>query len=350
MNLDVAIRAHAGNLAINVIFNVTAGDLTALIGPNGAGKTTILRSIAGLSVPEVGFVRVDHDIYVDCGELIYLPPEKRDIGFVLQDITLFPHLTVRQNIEFGARARGRMRQPGRPTADDWIEKLNLRNLQDRKPARLSGGEAKRVAIARALATNPKILLLDEPFSGIDTNVRAEIRRDLRLAVEAFGGICILVTHDPVEALSLAKKIIILENGCITQEGSIADVSRRPMSRFAAEFIGVNFYEGFAQGGIIKLQNGAEIVATAGEGRVFAVVPANAVSLHINIPSGSARNTWAGTVLQIDNSGDRLRVRVEGRVSYAAEITQAAAESLHLKIGSNVWGTVKATEVVVYPAF
>jgi molybdate transport system ATP-binding protein len=218
------------------------------------------------------------------------------------------------------------------------------------PRELSGGQAQRVALLRTLATEPRLLLLDEPLSALDVTIRAEVRRELSRQLASFPGVRLLVTHDPLEAIALADRIVVLERGHVVQSGTPEEVTARPRSRFVADLAGVNLLRGKAHGDHIKLANGASVAAPdAGEGDVFAVIHPRAVSLFLMRPEGTPRNVWQGETENIDLHGERVRVRVNGPVPLVAEVTPSAVRELHLHAGAPVWIAVKATEISVYPA-
>jgi molybdate transport system ATP-binding protein len=218
------------------------------------------------------------------------------------------------------------------------------------PAELSGGQAQRIALARALAMEPGLLLLDEPLSALDVGMRAELRRDLRRLLTSFGGVRLLVTHDPLEAMVLAGRLVVLEGGRVVQSGTHADIAARPRSRYVADLVGVNLLGGDVADGRISLQGGGVLsVPDAGAGRVFAVIHPRAVVLHRARPEGTARNVWPGRVDCLDVEHGRVRVHVVGTPSIVAEVTPGAVAELGLGPGSEVWAAVKATEITVYPA-
>jgi molybdate transport system ATP-binding protein len=198
--------------------------------------------------------------------------------------------------------------------------------------------------------NPRLLLLDEPLAALDVGARAEVRRELRRHLASFDGVRLLVTHDPVDALALANRLLVLEEGRLVQDGTIEEVTARPRSRYVADLVGVNLFRGVASGTRVDVAGGEHlVVADAGQGAVFALVHPNAVALYRNLPAGSPRNVWAGRVESIDLLGDRVRVRVGGPLPLVAEVTPGAVRDLELDEGVDVWATVKATEVVVYAA-
>lgn len=349
MTLDAQIELRLGGLELDARIDAEAGETVAILGPNGAGKTTLLRALAGLLPLERGRVTLDQTV-LDDGDGVLVPPERRPIGVVFQDYLLFPHLSALENVAFGVRSRGVRRTAARDTAARWLDQVGLADHATAKPRELSGGQAQRVALARALATEPRLLLLDEPLAALDQRTRASVRRDLRRHLRSFDGVCLLVTHDPLDAAALADRLVILEHGTITQAGTFAEIAAHPRSRYVAELVGVNLLAGIARGDRLELETGGElVVADAGAGAAFAVVHPHSVTLHDARPVGSARNVWSGTVDTIDLLGDRVRVRVVGRVPLVAEITPAAMHDLGLRDGATIWVSIKATDIALFPA-
>jgi molybdate transport system ATP-binding protein len=329
--LDARVDVTVGDFQLDVTLAAEAGEVVAVLGPNGAGKSTLLRVLAGL----VGGGHVT----LDGASLDGLPPEKRPIGVVFQDYLLFPHLSVRDNVGFGAT---------REAADRWLERVGLADRGGARPSELSGGQAQRVALARALATEPTLLLLDEPLAALDVRTRSEIRRDLHHHLVDFPGVTVLVTHDPVDAFALADRIVVVEAGRVTQDGTPADVAARPRSDYVAELVGTNLVRGESRGGVVTTPTGTLVAATSVEGPVLAVVPPSAVALHRSHPEGSPRNVWAGRITALDRLVDRVHVRVDAPVPLTAAVTPAAVADLDLAVGGDVWLSVKATEIEVYP--
>jgi molybdate transport system ATP-binding protein len=350
--LHAAVRLTRGDLVLDVDLAVQPGHVVAVLGPNGAGKTTLLRALAGLEPLAAGTVSLDGSVWEDPAAGVRLPPEQRPVGVVFQDGRLFPHLTATDNVAFGLRARGVPRREARTRAEEWLDRVGMAGRGDARPDALSGGQAQRVALARALAVVPRVLLLDEPLAALDATSRVEVRRELRRHLAAFPGVRLLVTHDPLEAVSLADRVIVIEEGRVVQEGVLADLAARPRSAYVADLAGVNLFRGRASGGAIVLAGGFDLRATGAasvSGAVLAVVHPRAVSLHRNRPEGTPRNVWAGTVESVDPEGDRARVRVDGALPVVAEVTPAAVADLGLVPGTPVWAAVKAAEVGVYPA-
>jgi molybdate transport system ATP-binding protein len=350
MSLEAEVGLTLGRLRLEVELAVGTGELVVLLGPNGAGKTTLLRALAGLVALDRGRVVVDGAVLEDTATGTWVPTERRPIGFVFQDYLLFPHLSALENVAFGLRARGLGRAEARRRAAAWLDRVGLAGHAGARPRALSGGQAQRVALARAMVSEPRLLLLDEPLAALDAATRTEVRRDLRRHLASFAGTRLLVTHDPLEAMALADRLVVLEGGRVTQTGRPAEVSERPRSGYVAELVGVNLYRGRADGGAVELAGGGRLIA-AGEhhGEVFAAVHPRAVALHRRLPEGTPRNVLSGTADTVDVVGDRVRVRVAGQVPIVAEVTPAAVGELRLADGGPVWASVKATEITVYPA-
>jgi molybdate transport system ATP-binding protein len=350
MSLQARVGLTLGRLELEVEAAVATGELVVLLGPNGAGKTTLLRALAGLVPLDRGRVVLDGQVLDDVAAGVHVPTERRPIGFVFQDYLLFPHLSALENVAFGLRARGAGRAEARRRAAAWLERVGLAGQAGARPRELSGGQAQRVALARAMVGEPRLLLLDEPLAALDAATRTALRRELRRHLAAFAGTRLLVTHDPLEAIALADRLVVLEGGRVTQAGTPDQVRGRPRSRYVAELVGVNLFRGRAGGGAIRLDGGATLVAAGDHhGEVFAAVHPRAVALHRRRPEGTPRNVWAGTADALEVVGDRVRVAVAGPVPVVAEVTPAAAADLRLADGGPVWATVKATEVAVYPA-
>jgi molybdate transport system ATP-binding protein len=295
-------------------------------------------------------VVLDGHVLEDTALRVRVAAERRPVGMVFQDYLLFPHLNVLENVAFGLRSRGMRRVAARRTAAEWLERLGLHSVGDARPGTLSGGQQQRVALARALATDPRMLLLDEPLSALDASIRGEVRRDLRRHLREFSGVNLLVTHDPLEAIALADHLIVVEGGRILQAGTPAQVTEHPRSSYVADLVGVNLLRGTAAGDLVEVEGGGRLqVVGAGSGEVFAVIPPRSVSLWRSRPLGSPRNVWAGRATGLDLLGDRVRVRVDGRPGLVAEVTPAAVAELGLAEGTEVWVSVKATEIRVYSA-
>ncbi|MEL5954132.1 ABC transporter permease [Streptomyces sp. CLV115] len=322
------------------------GTTIAVVGPNGAGKTTLLRALLGLTSRARARLRLgDTDV-------TELPPHRRQVAWVPQDGALFPHLSALTNTAYGLRAHGVPRAEARREAQQWLDRLGVGHLAHRRPAQLSGGQAQRVALARALAARPWLLLLDEPLAALDQTTRAHVRHTLRTHLAGFGGVCLIVTHDPVEAVSLADRVLVLDEGRTLQDAPPAEVTRHPRSPWVARMLGRNAWPGTAApDGTLALAGGGRLVVadTLAEGTAaLAIIAPEAVSVHHDRPGGSPRNIWPGTVRELTAVGSRLRVVIASAEApdLVAEITPEAATELGLVEGAAVWTSVKATEVTV----
>jgi molybdate transport system ATP-binding protein len=344
------MRMGIGTFELDVDLKVEPGEVVAVLGPNGAGKTSLLRGLAGLVPLNAGRITLDEIVLDEPAGSVFIPSERRPIGMVFQDYLLFPHLTVLENVAFGLRSRGTPKPAAIAAAHQWLERVGLAAEAERKPGSLSGGQAQRVALARALATNPALLLLDEPMAALDASTRVELRRDLRRHLESFRGVRLLVTHDPVEAMAMADRLVVLEHGRVLQSGTPAEVTQHPRSRYVADLVGVNLFRGRASNNVITIAGGGSLMATgATDGEVFAVIHPRTVALYRTRPDGTPRNVWEGRAVDLDFEGDRVRVQVAGPPAIVAEVTPAAISELGLDRGDRVWIGVKATEISVYPA-
>jgi molybdate transport system ATP-binding protein len=326
------------------------GEVLALLGPNGAGKSTALRALAGLTTLTGGSVSLDRELLEDPGQRRRIPPERRRVGVVFQDYLLFPHLSVLDNVAFGPRSRGLSTRAARERARTVLADLDLTQYAVARPRTLSGGQAQRVALARALAADPRLLLLDEPLAALDAQTRLDIRAHLRRHLSEFTGATLLVTHDPLDAMVLADRILIIEAGTLVQEGRPADIARRPRTEYVARLVGLNLYQGTADGAQVRLDGGG-VLAVAEElhGPAFVAFPPTAVALHISRPDGSPRNVWQATIDGLEWQGTHARIHLDGEIPAVAEVTPAAVADLKLVPGSRIWAAVKATDTHAYPA-
>ncbi len=349
MRLTANVGLTLGDLSLDAELDLDDSAVVALVGPNGAGKTTLVRAVAGLVPLDRGRVTIEDVVVEDPSAGIRIPAERRRLGVVFQEHRLFASLTALENVAFGLRATGTPKASARATASEWLERVGLPDVAGLRPSQLSGGQAQRVALARALAVEPDVLLLDEPLAAVDAAARTELRHLLRAELRRYPGVRLVITHDPVEAATLADQLIVLEDGRITQHGPLAEVTARPRSPWIATMVGLNLLSGTATEGVITLDAGAVIaIATQDRGPTFAAIRPNAVSLHRRHPEGSPRNVWPGHVAELYLAGDRARVRIEGPVALIAEITAAAVADLHLADGGPVWASVKATDIDTYP--
>ncbi|WP_225644763.1 ABC transporter ATP-binding protein [Streptomyces werraensis] len=343
--LDARLVVEHGSFRLDVTLSAAPGDVVALLGPNGAGKTTALRALAGLAPLTDGHLRLDG------ANLARTPPESRPVGVVFQDYLLFPHLTALDNVAFGPRCRGAGRSEARARAAAWLERMGLAEHVGAKPKRLSGGQAQRVALARALATDPRLLLLDEPLAALDARTRLEVRAQLRRHLADFEAVAVLVTHDPLDAMVLADRLVVVERGRVVQEGAPADIARHPRTDYIAQLVGLNLYRGRADGHTVRLDAGPEVSTTEDlSGPAFVAFSPGAVTLYRDRPTGSsARNLWRCEVAGMESHGDQIRVELTGELPLAADLTAVAVAELGLHPGAPVWAAVKATQTHAYPA-
>jgi molybdate transport system ATP-binding protein len=346
MSLSARVVLRRGTLALDVAVEIADGEVLAVLGPNGAGKSTLLRVLAGLLPPDGGSVVLDGTEVWD-GER-HVPAHRRDLGMVFQDYLLFPHLSVTDNVAFGLRTRGVRKPAARSAADRWLDRVGLAGLGSRRPGQLSGGQAQRAALARALVREPRVLLLDEPLSALDARTRLTVRAELRRHLGEFAGSTVLVTHDPVDAMALADRVVVVEDGSVVQEGTPAEVSRRPRTDYVARLVGLSLLPGTGTGVAVRLDSGGTVaVAEEASGPVFAAVRPESVALYLTRPEGSPRNVWPATLVGATPHGATVRCELAGEVPLIADVTAAAFAELGLVPGARVWATVKASEVAVY---
>jgi molybdate transport system ATP-binding protein len=349
-SLDAHIVVERERWRLDAKLSVPRGTVLALLGPNGAGKSTALRVIAGLLPASAGYVRVGARTWEDRAAGVRLATELRSIGVVFQDYLLFPTMTARDNVAFGLRAKGVEKSAAREVANGWLARVGLLDEAGQRPAQLSGGQAQRVALARALATTPQVLLLDEPLAALDAGTRMSVRGDLRRHLGEFGGATVLVTHDPLDALILADQVAVIEGGTVVQTGTPQEITRNPRTRYVAQLVGLNLFAGRSDGTAVMLPNGAELaIAEAHHGEVFVVARPSSISVHRDVPHGSPRNVWAGTIATVEQHGDLVRLFITGPPDVVVDVTTAAMADLRLGVAERVWLSVKATDLTVYDA-
>ncbi|HET7291678.1 MAG TPA: ATP-binding cassette domain-containing protein [Vicinamibacteria bacterium] len=350
--LDFDAALSFGGFELEARFSVAEGETLALVGPSGAGKSTCLGIIAGLVPPRAGRVVCGGEVWNDHDHGLILPPERRRVGMLFQEFALFPHLTLQQNVGYGARCRGRSRAEAEAVASRWLERLGLGGLGERRVAELSGGQRQRGALARALASEPRLLLLDEPFGSLDVATRGSVRSELRRFLAEFGLPTVLVTHDPVDALALGERIAVLEDGRLTQVGTREQLLSAPRSAFVAELAGLNLYRAdLADGRGLKEARASgvsfHVLADDHHGPAFVAFAPAEVSLSRERLPGSAQNAFLGRVLEVRPLPDRLRVVLDVGVVLVAEVTREAAAALGLGAGRPLWASIKATAIHVY---
>ncbi|WP_073500625.1 ABC transporter ATP-binding protein [Actinacidiphila paucisporea] len=352
--LDARLVVDRGDFALDVTLGARPGEVLALLGPNGAGKTTALRALAGLTPLTGGHLRLDGETLEEPAIRRRTAPEGRPVGVIFQDYLLFPHLTALENVAFGPRCHGMPRAAARTLAAELLDRMGLADHAGTKPRRLSGGQAQRVALARALATGPRLLLLDEPLAALDARARLDVRAELRRHLAAFEAVAVLVTHDPLDATVLADRLVVIENGRPVQQGTPAEVARRPRTDYVARLVGLNLYQGEAAGHTVRLAPGLGLATTETlQGAAFVAFPPSAVTLHRERPD-RGENAWPAEVAGMESHGDRIRVALTGAgpaagLPLAADLTAVAVAELTLALGDAVWVSVGLTETHAYPA-
>jgi len=332
-SLDIPLREFALDVELTV-----GREVVALVGPSGAGKTTLLRAIAGLQ-PAHGRISVDGDDWLDSARGLDLPAEERSVGLVFQEYALFPHLTVRKNVEFGRKGGAAL-----------LERFGLATLADAKPRELSGGERQRVALARALAPDPAVLLLDEPLSALDAHTRGEVRAELQQLLREADRPTLVVTHDFEDAATLATQVGVLVQGRLRQLGTPAELVASPADPFVASLTGANVLRGRARRAQelteLELPTGELIRSTdPAEGDAVAIVYPWEVTLSRTPPDDSAQNHITGVVASLVPVGNRVRARVG---PLTAEITTDSSERLGLQVGGTAVASFKATATRLLP--
>lgn len=345
--LDAALQARSFDISLTL----GPTETVAVLGPNGAGKSTLLGIIAGLLRPDSGHAVLGQKTLfnLDGGNSHFLPPHARGTALLAQEPLLFPHLSVLENVAFGPRAAGAGRARALQTARHWLAEVEAAEFADRRPGQLSGGQAQRVAIARALATDPELLLLDEPMAALDIHAAPMLRRLLKRVLA--NRRAIIITHDVLDALMLADRAIVVEGGRITEEGPTRAVLEKPRSRFAAGLAGMNLLTGTITDRGLMSDGGLDITAHPEDGAVpgqdgVAVFSPTAVSVFPGDEHGSPRNSFAVAITDLEPHGDQIRVHAGG---LSADITPAASADLGLTPGMTVYFVVKATAIAVYPA-
>ncbi|WP_293241261.1 ATP-binding cassette domain-containing protein [Mycolicibacterium sp.] len=360
----VEVRAVVESRDLDVEFTVAPGEVVALLGPNGAGKSTVLHVVAGLVRPERGKVRVGDRTLTDTSDGTRVGTYDRRVGLLMQDPLLFPHLSAGANVAFGARSGKRLsRRASRAVVQRWLGEVDAGDLAGRKPRHLSGGQAQRVALARALAADPDVLLLDEPLTGLDVAVAAAMRKVLRHVLSRDGRSSILVTHELLDVVTLADRVIVLEAGRIVESGPTSHVLAAPRSGFGARFAGINLVSGRVGAGTTlvtdweQVWHGSIDDGVAGALRegdpVAATFHPSAVAVYREKPHGSPRNTVEVVIAELDGRGPAIRVRADdqpdGSPGLSADITAESAADLRLSPGERIFFTVKSQEVSIHPA-
>ena len=379
---ELHLRARVAQRGLDVEFSVAAGEVLAVLGPNGAGKSTTVAVIAGLLRADDAVVRVGNRILTDTDRGVCVPVHDRRIGVLMQDPLLFPHLTAIGNVTFAAR-RHADRSEARPRARRWLAEVGADDLADRAPDELSGGQAQLVALARALAAEPEVLLLDEPLAGLDVAGAATARSVLRRVLAAESRTALLITHDLIDVLTLADRVLVLEAGKVVESGRVAEVLVAPRSDFGARIAGVNLVRGRMVGpgtlcdaagmnwhvmnwhgmnwhgvnwhGVIPAEDSgspAREPITMRQECVAVFAPAG-VAVYREQPHGSPRNSVRVRIAALETTGGVVRVRAaaqaDGAAGLSADVTPESVAEMRLQVGEQVWFTVKTQAVGIHPA-
>lgn len=352
------------SFSMNCSFDA-GSDFSVLFGCSGSGKTTALRCIAGLETPDAGTIKINDTVYFDSRKKINLPPQKRKIGYMFQENALFPHMNVRQNIEFGLKGLSSVEKNER--VNKMLNLVGIEELEFVYPDELSGGQKQKVALARALAPDPEILLLDEPFSSLDTVVRVKLRKELRMIQKRLGIPVIFITHDPIEAFTMADRMIVFDGGRVQQMGSPEDIFYRPKSRYVAELVGFSnlfddaVVEGHGQGAECTFlwSLGTEITAPyiermAGERVSWGIRPENIElvdrrNIH-TIQKEDRKNLFNGTIMNVINKGtSRIMSLIlkESKDILKVEVANHVFDSLKIGTGDECMIRLRTSDMIVF---
>jgi len=325
----------------DINFSVESGEYFVLLGESGAGKSLILEIIAGLITPD------DGKVLLNSNDITNQKIQKRNIGLVFQDYAVFPHLTVYENIAYPLRSKKLNKSEINNKVVEFANKTGIASLLKRKPNTLSGGELQRVSLARTLALEPNCLLLDEPLSSLDIQLRNELQQLLR-KLHNEGITIVHVTHNFDEAVALANKVGIIKNGKIVQTGTPKEVFHNPKSKFVANFTGIkNFYNAVIKSKeIVILENNVEIVYISGKDKGAGIVMFRSedIVLSINKPDSSMCNNLHGKVLEMIPTKFGMEIIIDIGVKISALITQKSVDRLQLSVNKYVWISIKASAI------
>lgn len=342
------LKVNLGDFLLeNIDLRIEPGEYFIVLGPTGAGKTVLLEAIAGL------YPILEGEVWIGDREITGLSPERREIGIVYQDQALFPHLSVEKNIAFGLKMRKCPKSETKARIDGVAEVVGISHLLKRSPVTLSGGEKQKVALARALVTEPKVLLLDEPFSALDPETRERMQRELREIHSRVGLIVIHVTHDFEEAVALGHRVAVLNDGRIAQVGSPEEFLRRPSSEFVARFA---LTRNILSGKVVGMEDGCALIDVGGtrlkstteaRGKVRLSLRPEDIFISREPLQSTARNCFLGIVSDITDRGSLIYITVTLPPDFVCVITRQAFDELELRTGAEVWITFKASAVHVF---
>jgi putative spermidine/putrescine transport system ATP-binding protein len=328
LDIDRLVKRYGDFYAVkDVSLQVADGEFLVLLGPSGCGKTTTLRMVAGFIEPTAGQVKLGG------GDVTLLPPWKRNAGMVFQSYALFPHLTVAQNVAFGLEMRKLPKADIDKRVEEALALVRLAGFGARLPRQLSGGQQQRVALARALAIRPDVLLLDEPLSNLDAKLRQEVRVEIRELQKQLGLTTVMVTHDQEEALTMADRLVVMNEGTVHQVGTQRDLYERPADRFVAGFVGrTTFLAGTAEGGRFRTDGGLSLAIEAGPPGKASLslrperleIGPGPLGLDNDLPGTVEFVSYLGAQIDIHvrlSPADRLVVQIANRGGFAPEVGQ-----------------------------
>ncbi len=342
---------NSNEFVLNAEFKC-GNEMIVLFGPSGAGKTLTLECIAGLEVPDKGYINVNGITYFDFEKSINISPQKRNTGYLFQNFALFPHLTVEENIIFGLRSGNNTKEK----MQEMLDVFEIHGLEKRYPSQLSGGQRQRVALARALITRPKILLLDEPFSSLDYIVRMRLRRDLKKIRKIIKIPIILITHNPVEAYTMADTIIVYKHGGIEQIAPPKEIFSKPINENVAKLVGMNnIFKGKILDIIndeVMIQSHKKIIAPGMEGLqigekvIWCIRPDQVMMVREDRPLGKtvASNIFSGRITEIISNGATYLLYIDGDFNLEIEMPSHAFERLDIKHGQIIRVSLKKSAI------
>ena len=340
------LKVEVGNFSLKSInMEIKDGEYFVILGPTGAGKTLLLETIAG-------FYKAEGRIYMNGSNITDTPPFERKIGFIYQDYMLFPNMSVEDNIAYGLKIKGMDDEEIKGKVDELAKMLGISSILHRYPNKLSGGEKQRVAIARALAINPEILLLDEPLASLDEMIKSRIMKELKNINRKLRITFIHVTHSREEAIMLADRIAVMNNGEILQIGEPKDIFRKPKTKFVAEFVGVeNIFKGVAMPSnnlTNFISNGIKLISSIPmEGECYASIRPEDIIISKQEIKSSARNCLKGIIKEMNDIGKVVRISVDCGIPFIVNITHEALEDMELKEGDEVYLIFKAQKLNLF---
>ncbi len=354
--IDIHLKKTFPNLSIDVATHFQP-NITVIAGRSGSGKSTILKMIAGFAQPTEGYVSLSGKYIYHRTKRINMHPEHRNIGYVPQHFLLFPHLSVNDNVAFGLKQLKHDKPYITKKVDEALDLCSIRHLANRYPYDLSGGEKQRVALSRAIVTHPSLLLLDEPFSALDIQTKRFVRSEVLDILKAASIPSIMVTHDPMDALTFGKQVYIMEHGKLIQQGPFDVLRKNPRTRFVAEFTGLTAYQGVSERGnngmlTVKLPEGVELKAVGQvEGKVLVFFDPTDITIlrHNGIMNQSTRNCLPMRITELhDEFNGICRLHLKGKLALNAAISSESKRQLRLNIGDQIYASIKATAIRIEP--